>query len=130
MFAVLKFFLAFCISFVLLSIPIQEKPIFYYLNQWAQPITSEIFSSSKSAIIEGVKETKVIGKKMFNNTKPKADEISVTSSSVNRSSKPKHIQKQADEEEINHEIEGIKHSDEFTDEEKNMLNNILKQARP
>ena len=130
MFAIIKFFLAFCLSFVFLSIPIQDKPIFYYLNQWAEPITSEIFNSSKSAIIEGVKETKVISKKMFNNTKPKGDEISVTSSSIShkKNKSHSHVQDIVEAEEINHEIEGIKHSDEYTDEEKNMLNNILKQA--
>jgi nicotinamide mononucleotide adenylyltransferase len=124
MFAVIKFFIAFSFSFVLLSIPIQEKPIFYYLNEWARPITKEIFSSSRSAILEGVKETKTIGKKMFNNTRPKEDEISTTSSSLD-----KHSHHESIDEEMRDEIEGIKHSDEFTDEEKNMLNQILIQAR-
>ncbi len=121
MFAVIKFFLAFCISFVLLSIPVQERPIFYYLNQWAKPITQELFNSSKSAIIDGVKETKVIGKKMFNNSIPKEDQISITSSSIDKKqSHTDHFH-----EELDDEIEGIKHSDEYTDEEKNMLNKIL-----
>jgi len=111
MFSIIKFFIAFCISFVFLSIPIENRPIFYYFNQWASPITTELFSSSRKALIDGVQETKVISKKMFNNTRPKQDQISVKSSSLN---------KKIDE------IEGIKHSDEYTDEEKHMLNNILR----
>lgn len=122
MFSIIKFFIAFSVSFVFLSIPIQSKPIFYYLNQWASPITSEIFTSSKKVLIEGVHETKVISKKMFNNTRPKQDHISVTSSSLDKmKDKPSNINNKVKE-----EIEGIKHSDEYTDEEKNMLNNILK----
>ncbi len=113
-----------------MSIPIQNKPIFYYLNEWAEPITQEIFSSSKSALLEGVKETKVIGKKMFNNTKPKVDKISVKSSSINKEDENhSHFHQDEINSDLSDEIEGIKHSDEFTDEEKNMLNNILKQAR-
>lgn len=125
MFSVIKFFIAFCVSFVLLSIPIQEKPVFYYLNQWAEPITQEIFSSSKKVIIDGVKETKVISKKMFNNTKPKEDHISIKSSSLDKMK----ISQQELEDEVRDEIEGIKHSDEYTDEEKNMLNQILQNAQ-
>ena len=118
MFSVLKFMIAFCFSFVLLSIPIQQKPMFYYLNDWASPITQEIFSSSKQALMKGVKSTKKIGNKMFNNTRPEQDKINVQSSSVNKKSRDY-------DHELEHEIEGIKHSDEYTDEEKNMLNQIL-----
>lgn len=121
MFSIIKFFIAFCVSFVFLSIPIQNKPIFYYLNQWASPITTELFTSSRKALIDGVQETKVISKKMFNNTRPKEDQISVTSSSLDKKKdRPSNIN-----DEVKEEIEGIKHSDEYTDEEKNMLNNIL-----
>jgi len=125
MFSIIKFFIAFCVSFVFLSIPIQNKPIFYYLNQWATPITSEIFTSSQKALIDGVQETKIISHKMFNNTRPKQDQISVTSSSLDKKkAKPSNMNHQ-----IRDEIEGIKHSDEYTDEEKNMLNNILQHHR-
>jgi len=114
MFSLIKFTVAFCLSFVLLSIPIQRKPLFYYLNDWAAPITGEIFDNSKSVLIKGVKEGKSFGKKIFNNAKPDLDKISIQSSSIDR------VKKSSLE-----TLDKENHSD-YTDEEKDMLTKILK----
>lgn len=110
MFSALKFMISFCVSFLVLSIPVQQKPLFFYLNQWAQPITEEIFSGSKDALLQGVKQSKTFGKKLFNNTAPSSDNISFQSSSVTKKKT----------------IEDIDHNETYTAEEKDMLLNILK----
>jgi hypothetical protein len=114
MFSLIKFTIAFCLSFVLLSIPVQKKPLFYYLNDWAAPITGEIFDHSKSVLIKGVKDGKTFGKKIFNNAKPDLDQISIQSSSVDRAKKS-----------ALETLDKDFHSD-YTDEEKSMLTKILK----
>lgn len=112
MFSALKFLISFCVSFVVLSIPVQQKPLFYYLNRWAEPITQEIFTGSKEVLIEGVKQSKTFGKKLFNNTAPAGDDISLQSSSVVKKKKT---------------LEDIHHDETYTEEEKNMLLNILQE---
>jgi len=114
MFSALKFLIAFCVSFVFLSIPVQNKPIFYYLNGWASPITEEIFSGSKQVLLDGVREGKTFGKKLFNNVAPDTDNISLQSSSVVKKNVKKVVQE-------------IDHNETYTDEEKDMLIKILKE---
>ena len=111
MFSALKFMISFCFSFLLLSIPVQKKPLFFYLNQWAQPITEEIFTGSKDVLLNGVKQSKTFGKKLFNNTAPSTDNISLQSSSTVKRKKT---------------LEDIDHGEAYTAEEKDMLLNILK----
>jgi hypothetical protein len=109
MFSMLKLFITFCFSFLLLSIPVQRKPLFYYLNQWAKPITNEVFSGSKEAILKGVKSSKSFSHKLFNNSVPEADKISIQSSSID---KKKALKK-------------MDHGEGYTAEEKDMLKKIL-----
>lgn len=101
--------MTFCFSFLLLSIPVQRKPLFYYLNQWASPITKEVFSESKSVILKGVKSSKAFSHKIFNNTIPDSDKISIQSSSIDK--------KEA--------LKNIDHGEDYTAEEKDMLKKIL-----
>jgi len=112
MFSALKFVISFCLSFLLLSIPVQNKPLFFYLYGWAQPITEEVFSGSKEVLLNGVKQSKNFGKKLFSNTAPSTDKISTKSSSINRSKES---------------LEEISNNESFTAEEKGMLINILKE---
>lgn len=112
MFATFKFFICFCVSFVLLSIPVQRKPLFFYLNEWASPITSEIFSSSRDVILDSIQKSKKVGTKLFNNTKPgNEDVISTQSSAVEQLNK-----------EVEHDFD---HGETYTEEEKHMLKEIL-----
>ena len=111
MFSMLKFVITFCFSFLLLSIPVQNKPLFYYLNQWAKPITNEVFSGSRDVLLKGVKRSKNFSQQIFNNTVPQKDEISLQNSSLD---KGKH-------EALKH----IDHGEDYTAEEKDMLKKIL-----
>lgn len=113
MFSMLKFLITFSISFLLLSIPVQKKPLFYYLNQWAEPITNEVFSGSKEVLLEGVKKSKTFSQKLFNNTVPKEDAISLQNSSVDKN-------KILDD--IDHDHD---HGEDYTAEERDMLKKIL-----
>lgn len=110
MFAMLKFAITFCVSFLLLSIPVQEKPLFYYLNNWAKPITDEVFTGSKDVLLKGVKKSKNFSQKLFNNTVPQ-DEISLQNSSIDKKEVLKNIE---------HD-----HGEHYTEEEKDMLKKIL-----
>lgn len=110
MFAMLKFMITFCVSFLLLSIPVQEKPLFYYLNRWAKPITDEVFTGSKDVLLKGVKKSKNFSQKLFNNTVPQ-DEISLQNSSIDKKEVLKNIE---------HD-----HGEHYTEEEKDMLKKIL-----
>lgn len=111
MFAMLKFFITFCVSFLLLSIPVQKKPLFYYLNDWARPITEEVFAGSKDVLLKGVKKSKNFSQKLFNNTTPESDEISLSNSSIDKKEMLKSIE---------HD-----HGEHYTNEERDMLKKIL-----
>lgn len=109
MFSMLKFAIAFCFSFLILSIPVQNQPLFYYLNDWASPITKEVFTGTKNTLLDGVKKTKKVGSKLFNNTTPKKDEISLQSSSIDKVELKKHLD----------------HAENYTAEERGMLEKII-----
>jgi hypothetical protein len=109
MLTMIKFCLSFCLSFLLLSIPINNKPVFFYVARWSKPITDSVFKNSKVAFWESVKDSK----KVFYNTLPNAsnskeDKVKVQSSSRARAH------------------EKVQVLDSYTEEEKNMLNRILK----
>ncbi len=113
MFSMLKFLITFCVSFLLLSIPVQKKPLFYYLNKWAKPITDEVFMGSRDVLIDGVKKSKNFSQKLFNNTVPQQDEISLQNSSIDKKEMLKSIE---------HD-----HGEQYTAEERDMLKKILLQ---
>ncbi|GEM_PF-651118 len=115
MFFMFKFFLYFSISFVILSFPLADKPIFEHMNQFTQPYTSNIYKAVKSNFNNGVEHGSKIGKDLFSNTSAKSDQVKTKYSSVKKSMK-----------QIEADIE--KNHDNFTVEEKELLRNVLKKA--
>lgn len=112
---IIKFFIYFSISFVILSIPVgEDKKIFNYCDDLAKPYTAQIFNSIRGAVSNGIKESKRVGKKMFNNTSEKFDEVK---SSISAGQK-KPIQ------EIDNDPK-----DSYTPEEREALLRILQQAQ-
>ncbi|EQC43293.1 hypothetical protein [Bacteriovorax sp. Seq25_V] len=107
---VIKFAFYFCLSFLILSIPVgEDKVVFSYMDQIAKPMTSKVFSTVKGVFTNGLKETKEVTSKMFNNTSAKQDKILTNLSSVKKS------------------IEAKLPKDNYTKEEKEAILNVLKQ---
>lgn len=112
MFTMIKFCFTFCFCFLLLSLPVKQKPLFYYLDTWAKPFTDRVFKHSKIVFWESVEDGKNFGKKIFNNSVPQASETKENSDQIN-------IKSSATRKESNHH-------DNYTQEEKEMLLKILK----
>jgi hypothetical protein len=112
MFFIIKFTLTFIASFLILSIPIQNKQLFSHIHHAFEPFTNEFVRVVKRNGQRALKETSEIGKRAFSNTKPTdsavKDKVSETQSSFKKA-------------EIFH--------DDYTDEEKDLLLRVLESAR-
>lgn len=115
MFFMFKFFLYFSISFIILSFPLADKPIFEHMNHFAKPYTANIYKAVKVNINSGVEKGSKLGKDLFSNTSAQSDQVKTKYSSVKKSMK-----------QIESEIEN--HHDSFTVEEKELLKKVLKKA--
>ncbi|PIK14534.1 MAG: hypothetical protein CES88_09320 [Halobacteriovorax sp. JY17] len=115
MFFMFKFCLYFSISFIILSFPLANKPIFEYMNQFTKPYTANIYKAVKSNFNSGIEQGSQMGKDLFSNTSAKSDQVKTKYSSVKKSMK-----------QIDDEIE--KNHDSFTVEEKELLKKVLKKA--
>jgi hypothetical protein len=73
MFSMIKFCLTFSLSFILLSVPVNNKPLFFHLDQWAKPFTNRVFKHSKIVFWESVEDGKQFGQQIFNNSLPKEE---------------------------------------------------------
>ena len=67
----IKFLFYFSISFILLSIPIKKRQLFYHLDQLATPYTYPIFNKTRNFIQEQLSERKIFGMKIID--LPKSD---------------------------------------------------------
>jgi len=111
MISMIKFCLTFCFCFLLLAIPLKEKPVFYYLDNWAKPFTDRVFKHSKIVFWESVEDGKEFSKKIFNNSLPQASRDQENSDHINMKSSA---------------TQKNNHQENYTDEEKEMLLKILK----
>lgn len=70
----IRFFFYSSISFVLLSIPVNKKPMFYYVSSFTAPILRPIFNSTHQAISSVIDEGASIGKQLFSGSStPRGD---------------------------------------------------------
>lgn len=79
MFFILKFSLYFTLSFFILSLPIQDGPLFDKIYNITSPVTQDIVSYVKKKIGRTTTDLQEVGQKAFSNTKdiPKAqDQVS------------------------------------------------------
>jgi len=112
---VIKFFIYFSLSFVILSVPVTgDKKLFNYCDEIAKPYTTQIFSAIRGAVSNGLKESKRVGSKMFNNTSEKFDEVKSSISAGQKNT----IQ----------ELENNP-KDSYTPEEREALLKILQQSQ-
>jgi len=64
----LKYFILFTISFLILSIPISRKPLFFHLHKNLNPFTETLFDMVEKESKEKIKKGKEMGAKLLNNS--------------------------------------------------------------
>ncbi|OUR93117.1 hypothetical protein A9Q84_21685 [Halobacteriovorax marinus] len=115
MFFIFKFCLYFSISFIILSFPLGEKPLFEHVNKFTKPYTENIYKSVKTNVNSGINKGSQLGQELFSNTSPNIDKVKTKYSSLKKSTR-----------DIEEEIES--HHGNFTIEEKELLKKVLKKA--
>ncbi len=58
MFSVLKFIIGFVFCFLLLSVPLEKKPLFYWLEKYSKPYTQKVFQELEKAFNQESQKTK------------------------------------------------------------------------
>ena len=122
MFGLIKFFGYFFISTCILSIPVNEKPLFYVFQKYSTPVAKALINKTKNIYRELTDQTNSI-----QNFKKKADKISSSLSSTVRPkfSKSPDIEKRKNFFKTrNHEHHNHGHYDKH---EKAKLRELLKQ---
>jgi len=67
---VIKFSIAFVVSFVILSIPFSSKPLFYHLTKVTGPIGGDIKKSISKSVNRSMTKSKELGTQLFTNSEP------------------------------------------------------------
>ena len=75
---IIKFLLYFSISYILLSIPIKDRPLFLHINKFTAPYTSKLFAYTADGVQKGIKS----GKKFFSNSSPDLNDFIKSSKSA------------------------------------------------
>lgn len=115
MFFILKFTISFVASFLILSIPVGKVTVFENLNKLTSPYTNKVFSIISKNSQEIAQVTKDASNKIFDNTKPAiTDQVKEKASSMSR------------------EAEDYKDElvEDYTTEEKQLLESVLKKGQP
>lgn len=104
---IFKFIFNFSVSFILLSIPVNKKPVFSHLYDFTKPYTQRIIGFSEEAFQTIYVDVSAILKKSYSNSTPSALEEDSLNLSASASE----------------EIES--HAESYTDEEKEALKKIF-----
>lgn len=79
---IFKCSLAFIFSFIILSMPISEKPLFYHLSDITGPLGGEIKNSFSKSIDRSLKKSKKIGSELFTSKPNVQDKVKSKQSSI------------------------------------------------
>jgi hypothetical protein len=71
MISMFKFIIFFALSFVILSLPINNKTLFNHAHEVAHPLTSRIFDQTKIFLNNSFENTKDVTKQLFISANPK-----------------------------------------------------------
>lgn len=112
---IFKSLVYFCLSFVILCIPIRKDPAFFHLYKLTAPYTEKLFKSVKDETLKSLKESKKIGKQALLNINPKKHQDTI--SSTNSGTLKLNLKEKEKEKET---------MDSYTEEEKALLRKILK----
>ncbi|MBT3234929.1 MAG: hypothetical protein HN353_03165 [Bdellovibrionales bacterium] len=120
MFFLLKSFLSFTISFLILSFPVKDnRPLFHYVHQLAAPYTQEIFSDIGNYVYDGGQQAVSFAEKFFVNADP-GDVVQAQHPIIVQGASSASSQPAADL-----HVESV---EEYTPEERELLQKILKQG--
>jgi hypothetical protein len=117
----IKFTIYFSISFVILCIPIQKTTLFDIIHNHAKPYTTQIFSNVEQAASHQIKKGSNFTKKFFSNSNPGDHQDKV----ITKFSSTKKIAVENIDELMKDDVQ----DEEYTPEERELLNKILKEAR-
>ncbi len=67
---IFKCSIAFIVSFIVLSMPISDKPVFYHLSELTGPLGGDIQKSFSKSLKRSVSKTKKMSSKLFSNSNP------------------------------------------------------------
>ncbi|MCO4792988.1 MAG: hypothetical protein KC493_04710 [Bacteriovoracaceae bacterium] len=117
----IKFTVYFSISFIIMCIPVNNKTLFNLIHKHAKPYTTQIFSKVEYEAGEQIKKGSKFTKKFFSNSNPPHQDQVISKFSSTRKETFKNV-----EELIKNDGED---SEEYSREEKELLNKILKEAQ-
>ena len=112
MMILLKFILAFIISFLILAFPVGERTLFSHLHEFTAPWVQEVFQKMKA----GVSQSSDWSRKVFTNSSPVKGEILSWQSSSSRKKR-----------EVQEELSGDPMKESYTPEEREFLRKILEE---
>lgn len=120
MFFMLKFAFYFSVSFIILSFPLTKGTLFNLIHSQTNEYTQKIFKSFSSEAKKGIKKGAQYTKKIFSNSEPTIQDK--VFSQFSSTDKKQYVEKEVQD--VYKDYEGEK----FTDEEKEILNKILKEG--
>lgn len=109
----IKFFIYFCLSFVILCIPVSEKNIFFYLDEAARPVTNQIYSYISGKAAHG----KDVSVRFLKEQTPRESLVDRIKSKYSSTKKDVHNHKHKD-------VHGL----DYSKKDKQRLNDILMKA--
>lgn len=102
---VFKFSIAFVISYILLSVPFSNRPLFYHLTKITGPIGGDIQKSISKSVKRSVSKTKDLGTQLFESSTPPEvfdDRVKRKQSAILRQRRERIKQAAKTQEEIHH----------------------------
>ena len=124
MFGLIKTFFTFGFFYILISLPVSNKPLFFHMNVHTQPIVERIYKNTIEALVDLKKKIlKPTGEKLKNNIYSKIDEVS-TKMSANKKidRKMKNIKKEYQKKFHHHNHD---HNHNYSDEDRKKLFDLL-----
>lgn len=112
-----KFFGFFIVSYLILSIPFNNKPLFDYSYNLTAPATKPMFTAIKIGAVEGWEATQRLTKKLFSNSVP--NETAYVDSVGSKIAAP-----ERDETKINTKSQA-ENEEPYTDQEKALVEKAL-----
>ena len=114
----IKFTFYFVLSYFILTIPIQNRPIFDHIGDTTGPYTDKIHKITQDISYQGIQFSKKMGLKLFRNSNPKRfSKLDLKHSSIvdyDKKSRTRPIVK-------------LKPQDNYTAEEEELLRKLLKR---
>lgn len=114
----IKFTFYFAISFIILCIPVSQETLFNHIHDYARPYTTQIFNQVENEASKQIQNGSQFTKKFFSNSNPSHQDKVISKFSSTKREPIENVESL-----INNDNE------EYTVEEIELLNKILKEAQ-